>query len=266
MNESSSVVVPVVLFFGVFLVMALLEIPLMKRRDALGRKSRWPHNFALVVVNTLLIKVLLPVTAVGVSLYAETQGLGLFNRISLPAFAAVGLSLVALDMVNYFGHRLMHTEALWRFHAIHHSDAHVDVTTGIRFHPLDLMITESVKWGAILALGCPVLAVFLLEAFAVSLGLWSHSNVGLPRGLDRVLRWGVITPHTHELHHSRRLDESMKNFSLGSTVWDRLFGTYLDAGEEPLRFGIDGYPENSPAHEMLLQPFDRKKETSTSQS
>jgi len=225
-----------------FLAVALWELVAPQRTLALPRALRWRSNLGIVVLNTLLMRVLLPTTAVGVAAVASAQGWGVLNVWQLPAWAAVLLAVVALDFVVWLQHVMVHAvPALWRLHRVHHADLDYDLTTGARFHPLEIGLSLGLKFAAIVLLGAPVMAVVVFEVLLSSCAMFNHGNIRLPGGMDRVLRWLIVTPDMHRVHHSAEDDETNCNFGFNLTWWDRLLGTYREqprAGQLGMTIGI----------------------------
>jgi len=248
-------------FGGVFTVMAIWELVRPRRKQAIGRGTRWPSNLGVVVVDTLLVRLVFPITAVGLALVAEAHGWGLFNEITLPVSIAVFAPVVLLDLAIYFQHVLFHAvPALWRLHRMHHADLEFDVTTGLRFHPIEILLSMVIKLAVVAALGAPAVAVLVFEVLLNATSMFNHSNVRLPLGLDRALRWFVVTPDMHRVHHSILARETNSNFGFNLPWWDRLFGTYRAqpaAGHEGMTIGIEQFrdPRELGLDRMLLQPF-----------
>jgi len=213
------------------------------------------------VVNTLLVRILFPTTAVGLALVAEARGFGLFNVVALQAWVGVLVSVVILDFAIYLQHVLFHAvPALWRLHRMHHADLEFDVTTGLRFHPIEILLSMVIKFTVVAALGAPALAVLIFEVLLNATSMFNHSNVRIPFGLDHVLRWFVVTPDMHRVHHSILSRETNSNFGFNMPWWDRLFGTYRAqpaAGHEAMTIGIEQFrdPRELGLDRMLLQPF-----------
>ncbi len=248
-------------FAGIFALMAAWEIVAPRRERRLARGTRWPGNIGVVILDTLLVRLLFPTTAVGLALIAEARGWGLIPALGLPAWAAVPLAVMALDLAIYLQHVLFHAvPALWRLHRMHHADTEIDVTTGARFHPIEIGLSMAIKLGAIAALGTPAVAVLLFEVLLNATSMFNHSNVRMPVRLDRVLRWIVVTPDMHRVHHSILVRETNSNFGFNLPWWDRLFGTYRDqpaAGHAAMTIGIDQFRELAEQRldKMLTQPF-----------
>lgn len=249
------------IFAGVFAAMALWEFVVPRRPQAIGRGWRWPNNLGVVVVDTLLVRILFPTTAVGLALLAETRGFGLFNVIALPAWAAVLASVVILDLAIYLQHVLFHAvPALWRLHRMHHADLEFDVTTGLRFHPIEILLSMLIKFAVVMALGAPAAAVLIFEVLLNATSMFNHSNVRIPLGFDRILRWLVVTPDMHRVHHSILARETNSNFGFSLPWWDRLFGTYRAqpaAGHDAMTIGIEQFRDRRELglDRMVLQPF-----------
>ncbi len=249
-------------FFGVLAVMALWELLAPRRALTVSKTQRWLNNLGLVVFNTLLLRWLFPTTAVGLAAFAADHGWGLLNLYPLAAPWAVLLAVVALDFIIYLQHVLVHAvPALWRLHRVHHADLDYDVTTGARFHPLEIILSMLIKFAAIVVLGPPLLAVVLFEVILNAMAMFNHANARLPAGLDKVLRWLVVTPDMHRVHHSVEDNEANSNFGFNLSLWDRLFGTYIAqprAGHAGMSIGIHHYRDPRQVDRlpgMLALPF-----------
>jgi sterol desaturase/sphingolipid hydroxylase (fatty acid hydroxylase superfamily) len=248
-------------FAGVFAVLALWELARPRRVQGIGRSFRWPSNLGVVLVDTLLVRIVFPTGAVGVALLAEARGFGLFNAVALPAWSEVAAAVIVLDLVIYLQHVLFHAvPGLWRLHRMHHADLEFDVTTGVRFHPVEILLSMLIKLATVAALGAPALAVLVFEILLNATSMFNHSNVRIPFALDRVLRWVVVTPDMHRVHHSILVRETNSNFGFNLPWWDRLFGTYRpqpEAGHEGMTIGIEQFREPGELRldRMLLQPL-----------
>ena len=248
-------------FGGVFVVMAIWELVSPRRPQTIGRTWRWPNNLGVVVVDTLVVRILFPITAVGLALVAEAQGFGLFNALALPAWASMTASVILLDLAIYLQHVLFHAvPALWRLHRMHHADLEFDVTTGLRFHPIEILLSALVKLAVVAALGAPAAAVLIFEVLLNATSMFNHSNVRIPPALDRVLRLFVVTPDMHRVHHSIVARETNSNFGFNLPWWDRLLGTYRAApasGHDGMTIGIEHFRDARELRldRMLLQPF-----------
>jgi sterol desaturase/sphingolipid hydroxylase (fatty acid hydroxylase superfamily) len=248
-------------FFGVFLAVALWEAHAPRRRPALRRFARWPHNLGLLVVDVLTLRLLAPGAAIGVALAGEAYGWGFLNIVQVPAWAAVLISVVLLDLVIYFQHVMFHAvPTLWRLHRVHHADLEFDVTSGVRFHPIEILISTAIKCGAVAAIGAPALGVLVFELLLNATATFNHANASAPQRIEHWLRWLVVTPDMHRVHHSVRYDESSSNFGFNLPWWDRIFGTYRaqpKAGHEGMTIGVDAFRASGELRldRLLLQPF-----------
>jgi sterol desaturase/sphingolipid hydroxylase (fatty acid hydroxylase superfamily) len=241
--------------------MALWELLAPRRAQVVGRLRRWPANLGVVVLDTLLVRIVFPTTAVGVALVADARGWGLLPALDAPPWLAVVAAVIALDLAIYLQHVLFHAvPALWRLHRMHHADLEFDVTTGLRFHPIEILLSMAIKLGVVAALGAPAVAVLIFEVLLNATAMFNHGNVRLPQPLDRVLRWVVVTPDMHRVHHSILPRETNSNFGFNLPWWDYLFGTYRaepQAGHLAMTIGIDQFrdPRELRLDRMLLQPF-----------
>jgi sterol desaturase/sphingolipid hydroxylase (fatty acid hydroxylase superfamily) len=248
-------------FAGIFAAMAAWEILAPRRERKLARGTRWPGNVGVVVLDTVLVRLVFPMTAVGLALVAEARGWGLFHALELTTWASLLLAVIALDLAIYLQHVLFHAvPALWRLHRMHHADLEFDVTTGARFHPIEILLSMGIKLGVVAALGAPAAAVLLFEVLLNATSMFNHSNVRMPVRLDRALRWIVVTPDMHRVHHSIVARETNSNFGFNLPWWDRLFGTYRAqpaAGHEGMTIGIEQFrdPAEQRLDRMLTQPF-----------
>jgi sterol desaturase/sphingolipid hydroxylase (fatty acid hydroxylase superfamily) len=248
-------------FAGVFAAMAIWEFVGPRRIQSIGRGWRWPNNLGVVAADTLLVRLVFPITAVGLSLLAETRGWGLFNLMAFPAWVGVVLAVIVLDLAIYLQHVLFHAvPALWRLHRMHHADLEFDVSTGLRFHPIEILLSMLIKFTVVIALGAPAVAVLIFEVLLNATSMFNHGNVRIPTGLDRTLRWIVVTPDMHRVHHSILSRETNSNFGFNLPWWDRLFGTYRaqpTAGHDGMTIGIEQFrePRELGLDRMLLQPF-----------
>jgi sterol desaturase/sphingolipid hydroxylase (fatty acid hydroxylase superfamily) len=232
-------------FLGLFAVMALWEVLVPRRLLTVSKALRWGNNLGLVALNTLLARLLFPAAAVGMAAFTAEHGWGLLNHFEVPFWLAVTVAFIAMDFVIWLQHVMVHAvPALWRLHRVHHADLDYDVTTGARFHPLEIILSLLIKFATIAVLGAPVIAVILFEIILNGMALFNHANVRLPRALDRALRWLVVTPDMHRVHHSVEDDETNSNFGFNLSWWDRLLGTYRDqprGGHQGMTLGIRDY-------------------------
>jgi sterol desaturase/sphingolipid hydroxylase (fatty acid hydroxylase superfamily) len=249
-------------FFGVFVVMALWERLAPRRALTVSKALRWASNLGIVLLNTLLLRLLFGAAAVGVALFARDQAWGLLNYFDIAFAFAVVVSIIVLDFAIYLQHIMFHAvPALWRLHRMHHADLDFDVTTGARFHPIEIILSMFIKFAVIIVLGAPVLAVVVFEVLLNATSMFNHSNVYIPRALDWALRWFVVTPEMHRVHHSIEDDETNSNFGFNLPWWDRVCGTYRDqprAGHEGMTIGIRTFRDVAQCQSlprMLLMPF-----------
>lgn len=248
-------------FLGVLLLMMVWEVLAPRRSLGTGRQRRWPANLALALVNTAVLRLLLPAAAVAAALLAADRDWGLFQWLELPGLWAILAGVVLLDLAVYAQHRAFHAvPLLWRLHRMHHTDLDLDTTSGLRFHPLEILLSMLIKVAVVLALGAPVAAVILFEVVLNATALFNHANVRIPVPVDRVLRWLVVTPDMHRIHHSRFPDETDSNFGFNLPWWDRLFASYRAeprGGHLKMRLGIDGFegPDATELWALLAQPF-----------
>lgn len=248
-------------FAAVLVLMALWELAAPRRALAHGRWRRWPGNFGVLVVDTLVVRLLFPAATVGVAVAAQQRGWGLFNLVEISPWVSVPASVILLDLAIYAQHVTFHAvPPLWRLHRMHHADLDFDVTTGLRFHPLEIALSMLIKSAVVLALGAPAAAVLVFEVLLNASSMFTHGNVLLPRSADRGLRWLLVTPEMHRVHHSVLRHETDSNFGFNLSVWDRLFRTYRpqpQAGHLAMTVGIDRFrdPAELRLDRMLLQPF-----------
>ena len=249
-------------FGAVLALMALWEGLAPRRARPVARKARWPANLAIVVLNTALVRVLFPTAAAGVALSAQAHGWGLSSRYPVAPWVAIVCGVILLDFIIYLQHVMFHAvPALWRLHRVHHADLDIDATTGARFHPIEILLSMLVKFAAIAALGVAPVAVVLFEVLLNATSLFNHANVRIAPAIEPALRWLLVTPDMHRVHHSIERDETNSNFGFNLSLWDRLFGTYKAqpaAGHERMVIGI---PEHRDEREvdrlpgMLALPF-----------
>lgn len=222
---------------------------------------RWTNNLGLVVIDTIVLRLSFPILAVGLAVTAQDLGWGLFNIIAVPGWVAVLVSIVVLDLVIYLQHVMFHAvPALWRLHRTHHADLEFDVTTGLRFHPVEILLSMGIKLVVVLTLGPPAIAVLIFEVLLNATAMFNHSNIRLPRLVDRLLRLIVVTPDMHRVHHSIIPEETNSNFGFNLPWWDKLLGTYKaqpKAGHEGMTIGIEQFRTGRDLwlDRMLVQPI-----------
>ncbi len=248
-------------FAAVFAVMALWEIAAPRRRLSVSRWHRWPSNLGIVVFNTALLRIAVPTAAVGLAMIGEERGWGLLNNLQPYWWLAVLVSVALLDLAIYLQHVMFHAvPALWRLHRMHHADLDIDVTTGARFHPIEILLSMAIKSAVVVALGAPASAVLIFEVVLNATSMFNHGNVRVPSGIDRILRWFVVTPDMHRVHHSIAPFEANSNFGFNLPWWDRLMGTYRAQpalGHDRMIIGIEQFRTRRDLRldRMLAQPF-----------
>ncbi|CDH47250.1 sterol desaturase family protein [Candidatus Contendibacter odensensis] len=248
-------------FAAMLALMMLWEWRQPRRVLNLRRTQRWPANLGIIVVDSVVVRLVFPVLAVGVAGLAEARGWGLFHWLPAPLWLAGIASLLLLDLAIYAQHVLFHkAPLLWRLHRMHHSDLDFDVTTALRFHPLEIVLSMLIKLGVVVALGAPPVVVMLFEVILNATAMFNHGNVHLPERLDRGLRWLLVTPDMHRVHHSIYPEETNSNFGFNLPWWDRLFGTYREqpgAGHIGMIIGLESFRDQRATGlmDLLLQPF-----------
>lgn len=249
-------------FVGVFAAVALWERLSPRRALTVSKALRWTGNLGLVLLNTVILRLLFPLAGAGMAAFAAANGWGLLNHFEVPFGVALLLGVIALDFVIWLQHVMVHAvPALWRLHRVHHADIDYDLTTGTRFHPLEIVLSMLIKFATIAVLGPPVLAVVLFEVLLNATSMFNHGNIRLPAALDRVLRWFIVTPDMHRVHHSVDDDETNSNFGFNLPWWDRLLGTYREqprAGHERMVIGIRNHTDPREVARlpgMLMLPF-----------
>jgi sterol desaturase/sphingolipid hydroxylase (fatty acid hydroxylase superfamily) len=254
-------------FVAVFALMALLELIIPKRRLVADKARRWATNLAIITVDSLLVRLMgslaIPIAAVAAAFYAEKNGIGLFNLLDAPGWLEALFAILALDFALWLKHIASHKiSVLWRLHQMHHADPDIDVTTAIRFHPIEIALSMLWKIAWVLALGASPLAVFLFEVILNGTAMFNHANVALPARLDALLRAVIVTPDMHRVHHSVLCREHDSNYGFNLSLWDRVFGTYTDQpalGHQDMTIGLAAYQSNAPTKLLfsLLLPFRR---------
>ena len=250
-------------FFGVFILMALLETA-FPRKEIPKKWARWPSNISMTLINSLVMKVVTLVLGFELANIAQVNNFGLFNTWSVPFVAEVVLSIVILDMIIYFQHRLFHKiPILWRLHRVHHCDPEFDITTGGRFHPIEIVLSAMVKIACVLSLGIHPESMFVFEIVLSSMAIFNHGNYSIPKPLESTLRWFIVTPSMHRIHHSQVISETNSNYGFNVSLWDRLFYSYTEesvSGEKDITIGLKEFQdiqENSRLLSLLAMPFTR---------
>ena len=248
-------------YVSVLGVMATWELLAPRRKLTASKLCRWGGNLTIVVLNTVIARLLFMGGVVATAAMAQDHSWGLLNWVEGPAWLELTLAIVALDFIIYWQHQVFHyVPILWRFHMMHHSDLDLDVSSGVRFHPVEIVISTGVKALSVLVLGVAPLAVVIFEVVLNSTALFNHSNVRMPLALDRVLRWFIVTPDMHRIHHSTDVRETNSNYGFNVPWWDRLFGTYCPQpalGQTGMKIGLEhlGPPVCLNLFMMLRFPF-----------
>ncbi len=259
-------IIRLAVFIGLFALFAALEALAPRRARSQPRSTRWVTNWSITVLNTLTLRVMafaLPLLAVGAAIDAGTQGWGLFNMLSWPSWVEIILSILILDFAIWLQHLITHKiPVLWRLHRVHHADVDIDVTTAIRFHPVEIALSMVLKIGLIYLLGPAALAVVLFEILLNGTAMFNHANLRLPLALDAVLRKVLVTPDMHRVHHSVHQNEHDSNYGFALSVWDHLLGTYVaqpEAGHDAMQIGLE-WQDDRPSRLgwSLFLPFARK--------
>ncbi len=260
------------IFVALFLLLALLEWLLPRRQLTAHKTPRWLSHAALFAINVLAVRLLVPLSVVGLGVYVETSRIGLLQWLDLPDWLGVTLAVLLLDVAIYGQHVLFHrVPLLWRLHRVHHADLDIDVTTGLRFHLLEIVLSLGIKAAVILLIGAPALAVLIFEILLNAGSMFSHSNWRLPLGVDRVLRFVMVTPDMHRVHHSVVPTETNSNFGFHLSWWDRIFRTYQDqpaAGHEGMTIGLSEFRDEQQSDRlpgMLLLPWQGGRADNTPQ-
>ncbi len=248
-------------FFAILAAMAGWEALLPRRPRLVSRWTRWPSNLAIVVLNTVVLRLAFPVAAAGFAIIGTQRGWGLLNNVAMPDWPRIIIALVLLDLAIYLQHVMFHAvPVLWRLHRMHHADIDFDVTTGSRFHPFEILLSMGYKLAIVAVLGAPAVSVVIFEVLLNATAMFNHANVSLPGWLDRSLRWIIVTPDMHRVHHSVVPNETNSNFGFNLPWWDRLLGTYRAqpvAGHDGMTIGLNAFrdPAQLRLDRMLIQPF-----------
>ncbi len=246
---------------GIFAALALWEVLAPRRAMSIGRARRWPGNLGILVLDALLVRLLIPVAAVGMAVIAAQRGWGLLNITPWPVWLEILLGFLVLDLAIYAQHVAFHkVPVLWRLHRMHHADLDIDVSTGLRFHPIEIVLSMLIKMTVVLLVGIPAVAVVVFEVVLNATSMFNHSNAAMPLWLDRIIRLLVVTPDMHRVHHSIRRHETDSNFGFNLPWWDRAFGTYRpqpEAGHDRMTLGLPIFrdPQELRIDRLITQPF-----------
>jgi len=248
-------------FLPAFILIAVWEILAQRRPLTTSKKIRWVSNFGVTFLNPLVLRLVFPVLTIEMAAIAQKQGWGLLNITELPYWLTVVIGIVLLDLTIYLQHAMFHAvPILWRLHMMHHADLDFDVTTGLRFHPIEIILSMVIKLSVAVVLGPPVLAVLIFEVVLNAAAMFNHGNIRLPLKIDRILRYFIVTPDMHRVHHSVIIRETNSNFGFNLPWWDRLFGTYRDQpakSHEGMTIGLSQFrdAEKLTLPWMLILPF-----------
>jgi sterol desaturase/sphingolipid hydroxylase (fatty acid hydroxylase superfamily) len=248
-------------FFGILIAMATWEVLAPRLVLKTSKLVRWFSNLGIVFINTVSLRLFLPVLAIDIALKAQANGWGLLNNYHLPSWISIILGVLILDLIIYLQHMMFHTVPFfWQLHMMHHADLDFDVTTGLRFHPIEIFMSMGIKIAAIVVFGTSVMSVLIFEVILNGTAMFNHSNVRLPLNIDRILRLFLITPDMHRVHHSVTIRETNSNFGFNFPWWDRLLGTYRAqpaAGHEGMTIGLSQFRDKKrlTLPWMLALPF-----------
>ncbi len=252
-------------FAFVFVTMLVWELVTPRRNLGVSKAIRWTSNLGLLVLNSIVLRLMFPAAAVGIAFSVADMGWGLFNLVALPFWFEVGAAVLLLDLAIYLQHRLMHqVTVLWRLHRVHHADLDIDLTTGSRFHTFEIILSMLIKWLVILLLGPALIAVLVFEVVLNGMAIFNHANVSLPPAIDRVVRYLLVTPDMHRVHHSTLVAETNSNFGFNLSIWDRIFKTYVDQpemGHDEMTIGLAEFRDAKQVDQlpgMLGLPFVSK--------
>jgi sterol desaturase/sphingolipid hydroxylase (fatty acid hydroxylase superfamily) len=261
MDANSELLVRIGAALGIFLALALWEILSPRRALSIGRARRWPNNLGILLLDAALVRLLIPVAAVGVAVISSQRGWGLLNITPWPVWLEAVVGFLALDLAIYVQHVAFHKmPLLWRLHRMHHADLDIDVSTGLRFHPIEIVLSMLIKMAVVALVGIPAVAVVAFEVVLNATSMFNHSNAAMPLWLDRVVRLIVVTPDMHRVHHSMKHHETDSNFGFNLPWWDRLFGTYRaqpEAGHEGMTIGLPIFRDVRELRidRLITQPF-----------
>jgi sterol desaturase/sphingolipid hydroxylase (fatty acid hydroxylase superfamily) len=260
-NMHNEIAIRLIFFFCIFVIVALWEVLAPRRELATSKKLRWISNLGITFMNPLLVRLLFPVLAVNMALKAQERGWGLLNNFDLPYWLDIVVGIVVLDLVIYLQHVMFHAiPILWRLHMVHHADLDYDVTTGLRFHPIEIILSMGIKLSVVVIFGLPAVAVLIFEVLLNGAAMFNHGNIRLPLKIDRILRYFIVTPDMHRVHHSVIIRETNSNYGFNLPWWDRLFGTYCHQpikGHAGMTIGLTQFrdPAKLTLPRLLILPF-----------
>ncbi|WP_289029006.1 sterol desaturase family protein [uncultured Paraglaciecola sp.] len=252
-------------FIGVLALMMCWEALTPNRKSPVSKLARWTTNFGLIFLGSLVVRLLIPAGLGAVALWAQQHNIGLWNQFSVSLWWSIPITVVLFDCLIYWQHRLFHrVPLLWRLHRVHHADPHIDVSTGLRFHPIEIGLSIAIKLVAVVLLGAPLMAILIFEVLLNATAMFSHANIALPKNIEQLLRKVIVTQTMHRIHHSQIVSETDSNFGFNLSIWDRLFASYTQAaknGDTGINIGLKEYPtqkSNSNLVHLLLMPFKNK--------
>jgi sterol desaturase/sphingolipid hydroxylase (fatty acid hydroxylase superfamily) len=252
-------------FIGVLAIMMLWESLRPNRLSPVSASKRWLSNFSMLLFGAVVARLMIPTGLAAIAIYAQNNHIGLWSHVSLSLWLSIPISVLLFDCFIYWQHRLFHRVPLfWRIHRVHHADPHLDASTGLRFHPIEIAISLIVKMAAVLLLGAPVLAILIFEVLLNATSIFNHSNIKLPIKVDKLLRTVIVTQAMHRIHHSQVVSETDSNFGFNLSIWDTLFASYIQEaknGDDGIKLGLKEYASpqtNTRLKALLLMPFRRK--------
>lgn len=265
--QSTEVMIRLGCFVGIIGILATLEANFPRRHRRIARAQRWPSNLAVSALNQIFTRLILPVSAIALAMEAQANDWGILGQISLAHSVKIFAAILILDLAIYLQHVVFHAvPILWRFHQMHHADMEVDVTTGVRFHPLSVLLSGAIKLAVVLVIGAPPAAVLAFEILLNASSLFNHSNIRIPAAIERTLRLVIVTPDMHRVHHSSDARETNRNFGFNFPWWDRLFHTYTAqpaGGHASMVLGVERFRQMKELRldRMLSQPFRNESDS-----
>jgi sterol desaturase/sphingolipid hydroxylase (fatty acid hydroxylase superfamily) len=254
-NMHNEIAIRLIFFFSIFVIVAFWEMLAPRRPLTTSKKMRWLNNLGITFLNPLVVRMIFPVLAVNMALRAQERDWGLLNNFDLPHWLDIVVGVIVLDLVIYLQHVMFHAiPILWRLHMVHHADLDYDLTTGLRFHPVEIVLSMILKITIIVAIGLPVASVLAFEIILTGMVMFNHGNIKLPISVDRFLRLFVVTPDMHRVHHSVIIHETNSNYGFNLSIWDRFFGTYLakpSKGHQDMIIGLSQFRD----HRRLTLPW-----------
>jgi sterol desaturase/sphingolipid hydroxylase (fatty acid hydroxylase superfamily) len=253
-------------FAGIFALVGVAEAFAPRRTLVASKQKRWINNILLSFTNTIILRLVFPILPVGVALYCSQKGWGMLNYFPIPLWVAIICGIVILDLTIYAQHKMFHSmPVFWRLHKVHHIDQDIDVTTGLRFHPLEMILSMIIKVTAVAVIGAPAVSVVIFEILLNGTTMFNHGNLNIPLTVDRLIRLLIVTPDMHRVHHSVIVRETNSNYGFNFSWWDRLFGTYRPQPENShlqMQIGLSGYhdPKYLQLDQMLIIPFAARSE------